>query len=240
MLRTLFFALLAFPWLAALAQPALVTTRLFTYAPGGLPASFAGFYRTGQKVEPFNASAGTLGLPIDYVGPAVFELRPSVADFAPPPEGQKPQPPLASVTLPANADNVLVLCSSLADGKLRLTAYDISSGQLKPGDYRAFNFSRLPLSVILGDNRFALNPGKDTFIKDSKFQDKPIAFPLQIATITDGKAKKVFSSFWEHYPSRRNLLFFFDGRHPSEPITFANFSADLPAPKAAATATPSP
>ena len=234
MFRLLVFSLLLCPWIAAQGQPALITTRLLTYAPGGLPPSFVGFYRTGQKVEPFNASSGTLGLAVDYVGPAVFELRASVADFTPPPEGQKPKPPLAFVTLPANADNVLLLCSSQADGKLRLTAYDISSGQLKAGDYRAFNFSKSPLSVILGDNRFALAPGKDTFIKDSKFHEKPMAFPMQIATVADGKAKKVFSSFWEHYPARRNLLFFFDGNHPSEPITFANFSADLPTPKPAA------
>lgn len=234
MLRLFFLCLLVVPWIAASAQPPLVTTRLFTYAPGGLPPSFVGFYRSGQKIEPFNASSGTLGLPADYVGPALFELRASLADFAPPPEGQKPKPPLATVTLPTNADNVLLLCSSLADGKFRLTAYDISSGQLKPGDYRAFNFSKSPLSVILGENRFALAPGKDTLVKDSKWQDQPMAFPIQIATVSDGKAKKVFSSFWEHYPARRNLLFFFDGNHASEPITFANFSADLPTSKPAA------
>ncbi len=227
--------------LTAQTKPPAIAAHILTYAPAGLPESSQMFYRTGAEIGLFRASAGTLGLPIEYNGPQTFALYASKADMEPPPEGQKPKPPAASVTLPANADVVLILCTRTTEDKIGLVAYDISSGNLKPGDYRIFNFSKSQTSIILGDQRLALAPGKDSLVRDSKWNTEIIAMPIKIATITDGKPKMVYSSFREHYPQRRNLMFLFDGRHPSRPITFVTFNADLqtrPAPANAAASSP--
>jgi hypothetical protein len=233
MIRTLATLLLLATASLAPGQSEPVSTRILTYAPAGLPESFQSFYRTGQKVEPFLASAGTLGLPIEYQGPPVFALYGSKADLETPADGSKPKPPLAVANLPAGSDCVLLVCTRTAGDKVGLKAYDIRSQELKTGDYRVFNFSRTPVSVILGENRFALQPGKDSFVRDPKWHREMLALPIQIAAIANGKPKLVFSTFWEHYPQRRSLLFLFDGKHASEPVVFANFSADLPARKPA-------
>jgi hypothetical protein len=217
------------------SQPPPITTRILTYAPAGLPASFQTYFRTGQAVELFTASAGTLGLPIEYTGPQTFALYASKADMLPVPEGQKPKPPVATVTLPLNCDVVLLLCTRTAGEKVGLVAYNITSNDLKPGDYRVFNFSKSQTSMILGEQRFALAPGKDSMVRDSAWHGEVVAFPIKIATIVDGKPKTAYSSIQEHYPQRRNLMFLFDGHHPSRPITFVTFNADLPPPKPAAT-----
>ncbi len=242
MTRALAVLLLVIPLpLQAQNQVPKFSTRILTYAPAGLPESPPLFYKSGADIELFRASAGTLGLPIEYTGPQTLALYSSKADFAPPPEGQKTKPPIASVNLPANADVVLVLCTRTAGNKIGLVAYDISSGNLKPGDYRIFNFSKAQTSLILGDQRLALAPGKDSLVRDSKWNTEIIAMPIKIATITDGKPKMVYSSFREHYPQRRNLMFLFDGRHPSRPITFVTFNADLqPRPAAANAAASGP
>lgn len=237
MIRALTLLLLVLPLsLNAQNQPPLITTRILTYAPAGLPESFKVFYRTGNEVELFTASAGTLGLPINYTGPQTFALYGSKTDMFPPADGQKPKPPVATVTLPANADVVLILCTRTADDKVGLVAFNITSTELKPGDYRVFNFSKSTTSIILGEQRFALAPGKDTMVRDSSWHGEAIAFPIKIATITDGKPKIAYSSMREHFPQRRNLMFLFEGSHPSRPITFVTFNADLPAPEKPATA----
>lgn len=229
MIRNLATLLLLATASLAPGQSAPVSTRILTYAPAGLPESFQSYYRTGQKVEPFRASAGTLGLPIEYQGPPTFALYGSKADLEAPADGSKPRPPLAVTNLPAGSDCVLLVCTRTAGDKVGLKAYDIRSQELKSGDYRVFNFSNITISAVLGGNRFALKPGKDTFVRDPKWHGETMAFPIQIAAVANGKPKLVFSTFWEHYPQRRSLLFLFDGKHASEPVIFAHFSADLPA-----------
>jgi len=231
MIRFITFILLLIPLaLRAQNQPPFVTTRILTYAPAGLPTSFQSYFRTDQNIELFTASAGTLGLPIEYTGPQTFALYASKADLEPSPDGRKPAPPVATVTLPPNCDVVLLLCTRTADNKVGLVAYNITSNELKAGDYRVFNFSKSQTSLILGEQRFALASGKDCMVRDSAWHGDVIAFPIKIATVADGKPKLVYSSMREHYPQRRNLMFLFDGSHPSRPITFVTFNADLPAP----------
>jgi len=220
--------------LFAQSPPPVISTHILTFAPASLPGGFQTFYRTAGNIELFTASAGTLGLPTPYTGPRLFALYGSKADLEPPSPGQKPKPPVASVTLPINCDLVLLLCTRTADNKVGLVAYNLDSRDLKSGDYRVFNFSKSPVSMIMGDQRFALTPGKDSIVRDSKWHDETIVLPIKIATVADGKAKSVYSSFREHYSQSRTLMFLFDGKHPSRPITFATFNADTPAPKPAA------
>lgn len=218
--------------LQAQSPPPVISTNILTFAPASLPGSFQTYYRTAESVELFTASAGTLGLPTPYIGPQVFALYGSKADLEPPAPGQKPKPPIATVTLPKNCDIVLILCTRTADDKVGLVAYNLDSRELKMGDYRVFNFSKSPISMIMGDQRFALNPGKDSIVRDSKWHGETLALPIKIATVTDGKAKSVYSSFREHYSQSRTLMFLFDGSHPSRPITFATFNAEMPPPVA--------
>ncbi len=219
--------------LFAQSPPPVISTHILTFAPASLPGGFQTYFRTAASVELFTASAGTLGLPAPYIGPQVFALYGSKADLEPPAPGEKPKPPIATVTLPNNCDLVLILCTRTADDKVGLVAYNLDSRELKSGDYRVFNFSKTPVSMIMGDQRFALNSGKDSIVRDSKWHDESIALPIKIATVADGKAKSVYSSFREHYPQGRTLMFLFDGSHPSRPITFATFNADTPPPKPA-------
>lgn len=214
-------------------SPAVIKTNLLTYAPAGLPADFKAFYQTADVVSEFVASAGSLGTPVLYTGSQSFVIRSSKEEFSLPEDELKQKPPLASITLPPNADTVLLICVAGEAGKTRLIAYDVSSKTLARGSYRVFNFSSKPLSVILGEQRFTVSPRKDKSVSDPGWQKETLALPLQIATITGSKAKLVYSNFWEHYPQRRSLMFLFDGHHVSDPVIFSSFDVDTP-PKAAA------
>ncbi|MEY3896911.1 MAG: hypothetical protein RLZZ214_2432 [Verrucomicrobiota bacterium] len=227
-------ALLAFGGTSHGQPPAVIKTHLLTYAPAGLPADFKAFFRTADMVYEFTPSAGSLGIPVLYAGPQSFVIRSSKEEFFLPEDQLKQKPPLAAITLPPNADTALLICVADEAGKVRLIAYDVSSASLTRGSYRFFNFSSKSLSIILGDQRFTVAPRSDKSVNDTGWHQEPMALPLQIATITDDKAKSVYSNFWEHYPQRRNLLFLFDGHHVSDPIIFSSFDVDTP-PKAAAT-----
>ena len=218
----------------SLAQQApAIKTNLLTYAPAGLPADYKAFYKTAEMINPFNASASNLGTPVLYTGPRSFILRSTKEEFSLPEDQLKLTPPLASVTLPPNADTVLLICATDPAGKTRLIAYDVSSETLTRGSYRVFNFSSKSLSIILGDQRFTVSSKSDKAVSDPNWQKETLALTLQIATITDNKAKLVYSNFWEHYPQRRSLMFLFDGHHVSDPVIFSSFDVDTP-PKAAA------
>ncbi|MEO5715305.1 MAG: hypothetical protein ABIT37_17640 [Luteolibacter sp.] len=214
-------------------QSPVIKTNLLTYSPAGLPADFKAFYRTADVILEFTASAGNLGTPILYTGPQNFLIRSSKEEFSLPEDQLKLKVPLASVTLPPNADTVLLICVADEAGKARLLAYDVSSESLTRGSYRVFNFSSKSLSVILGEQRFTVAPRSDKSVSDPSWHKETLALTLQIATITDDKATLVYSNFWEHYPQRRSLLFLFDGHHVSDPVIFSSFDVDSP-PKAAA------
>ncbi|MGE9268242.1 MAG: hypothetical protein ACQKBY_09095 [Verrucomicrobiales bacterium] len=208
-----------------------VKCYLLTYAPSGLPNDFQAFYRSGEEINPFRSSQSSLGVPVLYQGPRRFVLRASEADFAPPAEGEAPKPPLAFVDLPAGANNVLILALPKGETEgVRLVAYDLSTDELKKGDYRAFNFSNQAIAVKMGKQQFALKPGQDRFVKDGSWGSEAKALPLQVAISEGGKAKLVYSSYWEHYPQRRSLLFFFNGHHRTAPIVFSSFNAVAGAP----------
>lgn len=229
MIRSLALILLMTPLaLHAEKSSPSVTTHFLTFAPASLPKELQPYYRNAGAAEPFAASASTLGVPILYTGPREFALHGSKEDL------EKSSPPVATVTLPEKCDLVLIVCSRAADDKISLAAYNLDSGDLKPGDYRIFNFSKTLVSITLGEQTFELAADKDIYVRDPKWHEQPMAFPLQIATVTDGKAKQAYSSFLEHFPTRRNLMFLFDGNEQSGPITFVTFDAETVPRKAAA------
>lgn len=228
--------LLLLPILAACAfaqEAPMIKTKILTYALGGLPEEFMGYFKNESQIMMFRASDGTLGVPVRYQGPQRFVLRESEDAFAPVPEGQAAPPPIAFVDLPENAAHVLILAAPVDRKKVKLMAYDISPGSLGKGEYRVFNFSHSMLSMILGSQKFVLPSGRDTVVKDGSWTQKIMTFPIRIATVKENLAKPVYSNFWEHHPSNRTLLFMFNGNRPNQAIRFMDFPIDVPADESA-------
>jgi hypothetical protein len=217
------FLKLALLCLSGVAQePKMVETEFITIA---LDESVDGlFYSNEKSVEPFQANLTGLSQPMRYKGPQRFVVRATADEFTAAP----PLPaPAASVVLPLNCKRVLLTCIQSDDKPLRIVAYDISTDN-RAGDYRFFNFSRKPLSLILEGKRFAVSPGKDTSVSNDAWRNSVHDLPVQVAAVENNKPKLVYSSVWGHRPGRRNFIFMFDGHHPSKPINICRFF-DIPA-----------
>lgn len=208
------------------AQEATLKTTLVTYAPGDLPEGMTAFFQNGGEIVEFSAMAVGLSEPIRYQGSKRFVLRASKEEFGLPPEQMKP--PIAAVDLPENCNNILLLAANAGGGKLRLIPYDVASGNLKPGDYRIFNFSHSVVSMIMGPQKFTVAPAENKVITDSSWKGETKAFSLKIATVKDNKATLVNETMWEHYPQKRQVIFLFDGRRQGEPIGFMCFNVEPP------------
>lgn len=209
--------------LPAVAQePQTVDTEFLTIA---LDQEVDGlFYFDGKAAQPFQANLTGLSQPIKYRGNRRFVLRSSAEEFSLTP----PLPaPVASVDIPLNCKRVLITCVKSEDKPLRLAAYDISTDS-RAGDYRFFNFSQQSLSLILGEQRLAVQPGKDASLTNSAWRAEVLDLPVQVAAVEGNQTKLVYSSVWGHRPGRRNFIFMFNGRHPSKPIVFCRFF-DVPA-----------
>jgi hypothetical protein len=219
--------ILLFLGLLTLTAPAqqpevIVTTEFLTIA---LDEPVEGlFFNNGKEIGVFQANLTGLGQPLAYKGPRRMVLRTSEAEFA----AKPPLPaPAAVVELPLNANRVLLACLKSADQPLRIIAYDISTAGSRAGDYRFFNFSSKTLSIILGEERFALESRKDKIVSRQSWRDEILDLTMQVATVENNKPRLVYSSIWGHRPGRRNFIFMFDGRHPSKPIGINRFF-DIP------------
>ena len=179
------------------------------------------FFLNAGKAELFTSDRSGLGSPFDYAGTRELVLRASAEEFVAKP---RVPPPLASVMLPAQAKLVLLVAGHSPDDKIKLTAYDVSSGSFRAGDYRVFNFSKKTVSLIFGRTKFALKPGEDKIVSDVVLQDKALDVVVQIAQVENGEPKRVYNSAWGHQPVKRNFVFLFDGSHPTRPIAIRRFS----------------
>jgi hypothetical protein len=147
-------------------------------------------------------------------------LRASEAEFT----AKPPLPaPVATVSLPLNADRILLVCVKSVDKPLKLVPYDIGKGRLTAGDYRFFNFSHSTLSMIFGTKRFAVAPGTDSVVSDPDWKKEVTELDMEVAVVKDQKAKSVYSSVWGHRPGRRNFVFMFDGVHDYDTIRICRF-----------------
>lgn len=227
-MRILSASLLAFALLAPVvrAQDATLKTTLVTYAPGMLPAGMTAFFQNGGEILPFSANPGGLGDPIKYQGPKRFVLRESIAEFGLPPEKMKP--PIAVIDLPERCNNILLLAADAGGGKLRLIPYDVAAGNLKPGEYKVFNFSHSVVSMVMGPQKFTIKPAENLMVRDPGWVGEPKAFTLKIFVNKDGKVEKVNETMWEHYPQNRNVIFLFNGRRIGEPIGIMCFNVEPP------------
>ena len=199
-----------------------------------LPVSIGGnvehlYFRSGDKVLPFEAYQLGFGPGIDYSGSRRFVLHTSSAAFDVPPPGPVPK---AFADLPPNADKVLVLCVPEEGGKLRLVPYDISRNGAKAGDYRIFNLSYHTLSVIIGEKKLVLKPAEDKTLSEQSWGTGVRDMKFQLATVSGTTATKVYSSIWGHQPAKRNFIFLVAGRTATMPIEILKFhdvpAADIP------------
>jgi len=178
----------------------------------------------GKAIVPFSANLTGFSQPFPYKGPRKLILRATIDEFSAGP----PLPvPVAAVDLPPNANRVLLCCLKSQDGPLRIIAYNISSTGSQAGDYRFFNFSSKPLSVILGEQSFALQSKGDRIVTDSAWRDEVLDLPMRVASMEENKPRLAYSSVWGHRPGRRNFVFMSDGGHPSKPIAISRFF-DIP------------
>jgi len=185
------------------------------------------FFQSDGKIQPFKADPSDFGEPLSYVGPSQFMLRGAAEEFTAQPPGPLP---LATVQLPEKATVVLLIGGHTPEAKLKLTAYDISAGGFRAGDYRVFNFSEKAVSLILGRAKFALKPGEDNIVSDVALQDNVLDVVVQIAQVEAGVPQRVYTSAWGHQPIKRNFVFLFNGNHPTRPIAIRRFS-DYPSKK---------
>jgi hypothetical protein len=227
MFRSIAFLILLMPLaLQVQGSSARISTHILTISPAGLPETIHPHFRTASGIEPFATSGGPLDLPTPYSGPQEFSLYRSKEDAEAAAGGKKSIVPVATISLPEKSDLILLICNRDAEDKLSLSAYSLDSKDLKPGDYRVFNFSKSTISMNLGDQSLELASKKDQILVDPKWHTETLALPLKISTIIHGKTRQVYSSLREHSPQDRTLVFLFDGSHPSRPITFTTFSAD--------------
>jgi len=183
------------------------------------------FFLNGKEVVSMDANLTGLSQPFAYKGPRRLILRTTAAEFA----AKPPLPaPAATVELPLNSNRILLAFLKSGDKPLRIIAYDISSSGSRAGDYRFFNFSSKSLSTILGEQRFAIEPGKDKIVSDQSWRGDVLDLSIKVAAIENNKPKRLYSSVWGHRPGRRNFIFMFDGRHPTRPIGICRFF-DIPA-----------
>lgn len=213
------------------SQETLVNTEIVTIALDDSVADL--YFDTGKEIAHFQANPTGLGAPLRYKGPPRFMLRTSKEEF-----GMEPPLPAphAWVDLPLNSERVLLACLKSGDAPVQLRAYDIGKARIDAGDYRFFNFSNTPVSVIFGERKFSVNPGQETLVSHAAWKKEVGEIDVLMAIIKDGKAKPVYSSQWGNRPGRRNYIFLFGSPQEYKPIRICRFF-DVP-PSEAPDSTP--
>jgi hypothetical protein len=202
----------------AAGQEPNVSTEVVSIALDGHVSGL--FFNNGKEISVFQASPTGLGEPLSYKGPRRFALRSSEAEFAMKP----PLPaPAAWVDLPTGSDRVLLACIKSGEAPLKLAAYDIGKARLRAGQYRVYNFSHSTVSMILGEGKTAIEPGKDVLLSSPSWEKEVMEIDVAAAIVKDGKAKPVYSSQWGNRPGRRNFIFIFDGPRSYQPLKFCRF-----------------
>ncbi len=170
------------------------------------------FVRNGEQMSPFRASVTGLGPPIPYHGPPRLSLMP------PKPDAEAPWLPVAQVVLPEGSDRVLLVYLTPEDQAPRLLAYDLSASNVPAGDYLFFNFAKQDVRIMLGEDVFPMRPGQIHQVGHPEWRKDNTDLTIRLAIHAGDKPRLVFSSVWGHHPTRKNMVFLFDGQHASMPV----------------------
>ena len=109
-------------------------------------------------------------------------------------------------------------------------AVGISTGELREGDYRVFNFSRQPVFAILNDKKVRVPPGKTTDLSAPSWRRETMDMTVKLGLPKEGKVQVVYSSVWGHRPGRRMFLFILDRSDEFRPLDIRRFF-DVPGVK---------
>jgi len=165
------------------------------------------FIHNGETVVPFRSMPGGIGIPIPYEGPARLVFHRTEDAFLPDAPEQRPA---ATVTLPRNADRILLLVSQPANGPVRIKALPVDSSSLLGGDYRILNFSHKPIVLKMGAETLQLKPGRLGTLSAPAWRERSMDMPVHMGYPAD-TGIKTYSSVWGHRPTRRTFLLVFDG-----------------------------
>lgn len=200
------------------SQDLSISTEIVTIALDQPVADL--FFDNGKGVSRLQANPTGLGEPLSYKGSRRFIVRTSEAEFAMKP----PLPaPHAWVDLPNASERILLACLKTGDAPMKMVAYDIGRARLAAGEYRFFNFSHVVISVILGDRKISVQPGKEVLASHASWKNEVTEIDVAMAIIKDGKPRPVYSSQWGNRPGRRNYVFLFDGPQTYKPIRICRF-----------------
>ncbi|MCC5844529.1 MAG: hypothetical protein JJU05_09780 [Verrucomicrobia bacterium] len=183
------------------------------------------YYWHDDEARPLAGSLAGLGQPYPYHGPSRLILHRDPHAFL---EEPPVTPPAAVINLP-DADRVLLLLFKRRDSPLKIEPIPVDTDGLRPGDYRVFNFSTIPLVIGLDEEFLTLEPGANGQLTHSNWRQETSDMSVRVGVSIGDRPRLVYSSVWGHYPGRRNFVFLFDGQQRSNPIVFRRMH-DWPAP----------
>ena len=215
---------LLLPARSAPVQEPVIRTDLM---PISLSGNFVAYYFTNGKVCKLEAFEAGIGTPLFYKGPRTLLLYAKEDEAKPREKDQAPVVPLATVSLPASAERILLIPVPKPDHKVDVLALGVDTKSLAAGDYRIYNFSTHELLGVIGKMPVRLKSGQVQDISDSSLREKDDDLGVQIAYVQDDKKKLIYSGMWSHSLQARNFIFIVDNGSPTSPISVRKFY-DIP------------
>jgi len=190
------------------------------------------YFQSEGKVRTLNFGMVGLGRPVSYRGPAHLGLCLSreTAAIELPPESQEPPPADHRITLHPPADRMLILGHKQEGRGTSFRVVPLPTQTFRPGQFLLFNLSGHTLRIRLGADLQTLDPGRRSFLQPAPAAGDDPDLDVMIATEIDGELKLVYSSVIAHDPTKRTLIFFFNGRHPSMPLQLRFLHDRVPPP----------
>lgn len=201
-----------------------ITTEFVTLSLGGAVPAY--YYRGNKEAIKLEVSAQGIGAPVTYRGPAVLALYDDPAKLAPRKRNEPEPVPALQARLPAGEDRILLVFSANQNGKAsepKVQAFGISTGKMREGDYRIFNFSHQIIYAILDGRKARIHPGKPVDLSSPAWRTGMMDMEVKLGVGDQGKPREVYSSVWGHRPGRRTFLFVLDRPDEFRPVDIRRF-----------------
>ncbi|MGA0333860.1 MAG: hypothetical protein ACO3NW_07885 [Kiritimatiellia bacterium] len=190
------------------------------------------YFQSEEKVRTLNFGMVGLGRPVSYRGPAHLGLclsREKAATVLPP-DHPGPLPADHRISLHPPADRMLILGHKQKGRQMFLSVLPLPTQTFRPGQFLLFNLSGHTLRIRLGTDLLSLDPGRRSFLQPAPPSGEDPDLDVRIVTEIDGDLKLVYSSVIAHDPTKRTLIFFFNGGHPSMPLQLRFLHDRVPPP----------
>jgi len=183
-------------------------------------------YLSDNEVATTDIYSRALSVPFPYSGPAQLSF---FRETNVPGEEAPLRTPVASVSLPANASEVLLIF--MRNKKVEAERYNViaiprDKSSFPSGSYQIFNLSDFPVSGKMGDEVFKLEYHGKKVIK-LPLQEKT-SIEVKFAQEEDGQWSLGYSSIWSHYASKRVNIFILNSENSVSPIDVRRFSEYVP------------